>query len=463
MQVGRERPVGVKQFVGTGEKQGVGSGLAVKEPIEVFVKFEDPNIDFQPDRLPVTRNRFEQFTVLEPARSDGLLGTGLVGGIMRNNGRQTATEEMIALGCGQLFHVCDSVARHSNFKFPGHKHAALYDVAKIEPAVRRCLLEHGIEIWLFSRVTGIDRSNGSIAGIKLESGATVEGEVFVDATGTVGAQSFCTDHGNGCVMCIVRCPTFGPRVSLTALAGIAEKQGKRKDGSIGAVSGSCKLIKDTIAPHIVDELDRTGKAIIPMPEHLIHTNKLGAKACQQYALKEYAENVILLDTGQVKLMTSFVPLHELRQVPGLEEVRYEDPYSGTVGNSIRYTALSPRDDAMQVQGGVDNLFCGGEKAGLLVGHTEAMVTGALGGHNAVRAMAGRETLVLPDTLAVGDAITNVRESMDTEEGLMQKYTFSGSVYFQRMKAKGLYSTDNSEIAKRVADADLTNVFQQPVV
>ena len=59
---------------------------------------------------------------------------------------------------------------------------------------------------------------------------------------------------------------------------------------------------------------------------------------------------ILLDTGRVKLMTSHMPLEALREVPGLENVRYDDPYAGTVGNSMRFAALSPRDDAMQVQG-----------------------------------------------------------------------------------------------------------------
>lgn len=403
----------------------------------------------------------DEVIILE--RSDGLLGTGLVGGIMRNNGRYTAAEEMIALGAGHLFQVCDATARHRNVEFPGHKHATLYDVARIEPAVRRCLLEHGIQIWLLSRVTEIERHNGSISAVALENGTAIHGDVFIDATGTVGSQSYCTDYGNGCVMCIVRCPTFGPRVSLTGLAGIPERQGKKADGTIGAMSGSCKLNKDTVAPWIVEQLERTGLAIIPMPAHLINKKKLGTKACQQYATNEYAENVVLLDTGQIKLMTSYVPLHELRQVPGLEDVRYEDPYSGTIGNSMRYSALSPRDDAMRVVGGVDNLFCGGEKAGLLVGHTEAMVTGAVAGHNAVRALAGKEMLILPDTLAVGDAITHVREQMETEEGMRQKYTFSGSVYFKRMKARDLYTTDHDVIAKRVADAGLTNVFGQRVL
>jgi threonine dehydrogenase-like Zn-dependent dehydrogenase len=403
--------------------------------------------------------------VLILERSDGLLGTGLVGGIMRNNGRFVATEEMIALGAGELFQVCDKTARHSNVEFPGHKHASFYDVAHIEPAVSRCLLEHGIEYWLIARVTQAFRSGTNrITAVALENGAYISGDVFVDATGTVGGQSWCTEAGNGCVMCIIRCPTFGPRVSLTGLVGIPERMGTRPDGGVGAMSGSCKLAKDTLRPDIVEEMERTGVAIVPLPQHLIHEEKLGVKACQQYALPEFANNIILLDTGQVKLMTSYIPLEQLRQVPGMEEARYIDPYSGTIGNSMRYSQLSPRDDAMHVIGPVDNLFCGGEKAGLLVGHTEAMVTGAVAGHNAVRYLAGREPLTLPDTLCVGDAITYVRQEMEKPGGLSKKYTFSGSVYFQRMKQKGFYEGAKPEVYHdRVAKAGLTNALGQTVL
>ncbi len=81
----------------------------------------------------------------------------------------------------------------------------------------------------------------------------------------------------------------------------------------------------------------------------------------------------------------------------------------------------------------------------------------------MRAWAGKESLTLPDSLAVGDAITYVREEMETEEGLRKKYTFSGSVYFQRMLARDLYSTDVEAISDRVAGAGLTNVYAQKVV
>ena len=395
-------------------------------------------------------------------RTDSLLGTGLVGGIMRNNGRFTATEEMMQMGGGDLFTVCDETSRHVNMEFPGHKHASIYDVAKIEAAVKRCLVDHGVEIWTFSRTTDVEVSGGSISAVFLEGGTRVEGDVFLDTTGTCGAQTLCTDNGNGCVMCVIRCPTFGPRVSLAGLCGIEERNGRKPDGSLGAMSGSCKLSKETIDPKIIEELERTGLAMIPLPKEMIDDSKLGSKACAQYAMKEYAENVILLDTGHVKLMTPFTPLHVLRRLRGLEEVKYVDPYAGTLGNSMRFSDISPRDDALQVTGDIDNLFCAGEKAGLLVGHTEAIVTGAISGHNAVRALAGKELLVVSTKLTVGDAIRNVREEMDTEEGLGKKYTFSGSVYFNRMKDRKLYTTDLGAIEKRVSGAGLTGVLEQKV-
>jgi folate-dependent tRNA-U54 methylase TrmFO/GidA len=158
-------------------------------------------------------------------------------------------------------------------------------------------------------------------------------------------------------------------------------------------------------------------------------------------------------------MTPFFPLEALRQVPGFENARYEDPYAGGVGNSVRYLGMAPRDDSLKVKG-VENLFCAGEKAGLLVGHTEAIVTGTLAGYNAVKCSLREKPLILPESLSVGDAISYVRTTMETEEGLGYKYTFSGSVYFDRMKQKGLYSTDRKKIEERVTKAGMTGIFSQ---
>jgi hypothetical protein len=258
------------------------------------------------------------------------------------------------------------------------------------------------------------------------------------------------------VMCILRCPTFGGRVSLTALCGVTEMVGV-KGSQTGAMSGSCKLFKESLSRDIVDRLDKTGVVVIPVPAPLLKEMKTSIKACQQYAIPEFQTNLILLDTGHAKLMVPFFPLEALRKIAGLENARYEDPYAGGLGNSIRYVGMAPRDDALKVKG-VENLFCAGEKAGLLVGHTEAIVTGTLAGCNAVRYIKGEKPLILPVSLAAGDAIGHVREQMETGEGLGQKFTFSGSVYFERMKTRGLYSIAPREIAKRVDNAGMTGIF-----
>jgi hypothetical protein len=186
-------------------------------------------------------------------------------------------------------------------------------------------------------------------------------------------------------------------------------------------------------------------------------SELGQKACQQYALKEFTENIVLLDTGHAKLMSSYYPLDLLRQIPGCENARFEDPYSGGIGNSMRYFGMLPRDNALKVDG-LHNVFCGGEKAGLLVGHTEAIITGTLAGHNAARCALGLEPVEIPRSLACGEGIAHVRERMQTEVGLTKKYTFSGSVLFDHMVDKGLYTVDVGQISESVAQAGMTGFF-----
>jgi hypothetical protein len=396
-------------------------------------------------------------------RADTLLGSGQVGGIMRNNGRFTAAEEMIALGCGDLFKLTDQKARHVNIEFPGHKHANLYDVALMEPAVRQYLQEKQVEIWTVSRATQVHSTGATIDAVELETGQRFEADAFVETTGTMGPQGNCRKYGNGCAMCITRCPTFGGRVSIAARAGIQEMMAKRVDGSFGSMSGSCKLNKDSLDEGIHRELDQKGVAVIPLPKDVAEHKKklLAIKSCQQYALAEFAENLVILDTGHAKLMSPFYPLIDLRSVPGLENARFEDPYSGGMGNSIRFLAMSPRDNHLKVDG-LDNLFCAGEKAGMLVGHTEAICTGTIAGHNAVRYAVGKELLELPRGLCVGDIVAYVKEEMQTEEGMLKKFTFSGSVYFDRMKELGLYSTDTGQIEQRVADAGMDGIFEKRV-
>ncbi|MGI6732588.1 MAG: FAD-dependent oxidoreductase [Anaerovoracaceae bacterium] len=396
-------------------------------------------------------------------KTDLLLGLGNVGGIMRNNGRYTGAEENIALGADELFNITDSCSRHVNVDFPGHSHASLYDVMKVEPKVRKLLEEKGVEVRTVARAVDVVMENPEqIKGIVLADDTAIEGDAFIETTGSTGPMGNCLTYGNGCCMCILRCPAFGPRVSITQKAGKMDIMGQRRDGAFGAFSGSGKLEKGSLSDDIQRELNEKGVVIIPIPKEDVAEEKLELKVCLQYALTEYAENIILLDTGYAKIMTPFVPLEKLRRIPGLENARYADPYAGGKGNSIRYLSVAERDDDMRVKG-IENLFCGGEKSGLFIGHTEAISTGTLAGHNCARYLKGLRPLILPNQLAIGDLISYANRMVKTKEGLMTRYTLAGAEYFERMKEKGLYTTDRETVRNRIRKYGLENIYKEKIL
>jgi len=347
-------------------------------------------------------------------------------------------------------------------EFPGHKHASLYDVTIIEPLVKKALSERGIKISTQNRVTNVIKEQNKIKAITLSDKSIIKGDVFIETTGSTGSMGNCLKYGNGCAMCILRCPSFGPRISISQRAGVEDILGQRGNESYGAFSGSCKLNKDSLSLEIREQLNKTGVVVLPVPEEDIKLDKLDLKVCQQYALKEFAENIILLDTGHAKLMTPFYPLDKLRKIKGLENARYEDPYSGGKGNSVRYLSIAPRNNAMKVND-IENLLCAGEKSGLFVGHTEAIVTGTLAGHNSVRLSLGMHLLEIPRNLAIGDIIAYANEQIKTKEGLKRRYTFAGAEYFERMKKLGLYLTEREDIKRKIERIGLLNIYEEKLV
>lgn len=395
-------------------------------------------------------------------KTDMLLGLGNVGGIMRNNGRYTAAEELIALGADELISLTDRAARHKNVDFPGHKHSTLYDVNLIEPLVRDEIKKHNIEIRFVTRATDVEKYGNKIYSVVTANDEIIDGDIFIETTGSTGPMGNCLRYGNGCSMCILRCPSYGPRVSISKRAGVEDLLGQRGDDSYGALSGSCKLSKGSLSKEVVEKLDRDGVAVLPVPSEDISMDKLRLKVCQQYALKDFAENIVLLDTGYAKLMTSYYPLEKLRKISGLEYARYDDPYSGGMGNSVRYLSMAPRNNSLKVDI-LENLFCAGEKSGLFVGHTEAIATGSLAGYNSVRLYLGMPLLELPRALAVGDIIAYTREVYDIPEGRKTRYTFSGGEYFERMQRMGLYTTDADAVVQRVGRVGLEGVFNDKLL
>lgn len=397
-------------------------------------------------------------------RTDRILASGLVGGIMRNNGRYTAAEELKLMGAGELIAVTDAAARHTGLDFPGHRHASLYDVEKVELPVEQLLQRCGVRLLRQCRaVDAVIRGNRIEAvGIieKKEQERLLSGDLFIDATGTAGPPGNCRRFGNGCAMCIYRCPTFGPRVSIAVKAGAAETTILRRSGAPGYFSGSCEIEPSSLADWLLAEVKEKGLIVIPLPAEILRAQNelmLQIKACRQYSSETYAHNLILLDTGAIKMMVPYLPLPILRRLRGFERAIFRDPLGGSRGNSIRFSGLIERDRRLLVSP-LENLFAAGERAGLNLGHTEAIVTGALAGYNAWRLSRGREPVELPKGCVCGEliAFTELKEGSAGTAGTV--YSLSGGPLWEHLLEQNLYSTDPGVIARRLERLGLLQMF-----
>lgn len=392
-------------------------------------------------------------------RMDVLLGTGLAGGVMKNNGRWTVTEEVIQMGGGEIFKKIEEAFIHHDIFFPGQAHSSIYDVTKIEIKIKKALEHAGVNILTKKRVSDVVIENGTIRAVLTQDDEEIEGDVFVETTGSAGPMANCKRYGNGCAMCILRCPSFGGRVSITEKAGVTERKLAGSVGKFGRITGACSFLKDSISKSLVRKLNQYGKVEVPIPEGLRLTpTDEKSKTCPQYNHPAFKEKLILLDNGHVKLMMPFYPLAELRKISGFENAIYADPFTGGIGNSIRYLSIAPTDEFLKVTG-IKNLFCAGEKIGPIAGHTEAIITGVVAGHNAVLFSKGKKLFSPPSDTATGDFIRFVNQNMEKAGTLTEIYTFSGASYFDRMKKRGLYLVDNDQIHEKIKNLGLTGVFQ----
>ena len=391
-------------------------------------------------------------------RTDMLLGTGLAGGIMRNNGRWTVTEEINEMGGGEIFQVLEKAYLHRDLQFPGHVHASIYDVIRIESQIRKALERAGVTILTQSRVKDVVLRNKAIEAVLTDQDEEITGDVFVETTGSAGPQQYCRKYGNGCAMCILRCSTFGGRISIAEKIGIKEKKWISPLKRYGKMSGACNLLKDSLSKKLSQRITQYGKVEILVPKELRADRDFGEKSCPQYEGTSYEEKLILLDNGHAKLMKPFFSLEKLRQISGLENAVYAEPASGGIGNSVRYLSISPTDIYLRMKG-AENLFCAGETIGPLAGHTEAIVTGILAGHNAVLLGKKKKLFSPPVSTALGDFISYVNQRLEKEGGGREVLTFSGSIYLERMKRLGLYRTQKDEIRKIMGGLGLRGVLQ----
>jgi hypothetical protein len=88
----------------------------------------------------------------------------------------------------------------------------------------------------------------------------------------------------------------------------------------------------------------------------------------------------------------------------------------------------------------------------------AIVTGILAGHNAVLSAKRKKLFSPPVSTALGDFVSYVSQRLAGTAASSEVFTFSGAVYFDRMKRPGLYRTRKEEIGGLIRGLGLRGVL-----
>lgn len=99
----------------------------------------------------------------------------------------------------------------------------------------------------------------------------------------------------------------------------------------------------------------------------------------------------------------------------------------------------------------------------MVQRAEAICTGSLAGHNAVRCALEIPTLILPKDTVIGDIISYANYKIRTKEGRKNRYTFAGSEYFEKMKKTGLYTINSVDIKNKISALGLLDIFNKSLI
>jgi hypothetical protein len=400
-----------------------------------------------------------EVTLIE--RTDSLGGLGLAGGSNRMSGQYTAHEEIIAMGAGDIVKMLDAETIFVQMELPGQRHVNMYNCQTIDKRLDEGLRDLGVNIRYRTRINKVRMSGDSVEAVIAENGEEFVAGSFADTTGTFGPQALCNKYGNGCATCLMRCPTFGGRVSLAEKAGVKEWMGVMPDGKPGTQCAAFTLLKESLSDEVQEVLDQNGFAVWKIPPQIIPGLYEKLKLVAPAVTSEHAEELTLTYMGKGKVGwvnvvgLPYMTLEELHAIPGFENVAFIQPFTGWIGNAIRYMSVTPRESTLKVKG-VANLFVAGEKmGGQPNGVTEAATTGAIAGHNAARKSLGMELFELSRKTVIGDFLAYTAEH---QEELNIRHSYIWGVYFERIKQTGLYTKDVAQVQKRIEEAGLTGIF-----
>ena len=427
-------------------------------------------------------------------RQDQLLGIGRIAGSMDVGGRYPLHLEIIEMGAPEVNEALDSVTlpnmdayRKSHYPWhslPGSeemtKHSWIYNVLTAEPALRKLCEDMGIVIKWRTRCVDVEIKDNHITRVKVEINRHetdwIEGDAFIDTTGSAGGMDFCVKNVGGCTMCPwLACPTFGNRVNISGKAGGKTWSMRQKDGTPGVKYNGVYLYKESMSPELREELAGCHQIFVPFrdvidwdtdPEWSWATRgQDGNDGTGRPADAETSWRVSP-DTGRFRLLDrgifaggagpSPIPLEKLRKVPGFENVVAAGPVGGmnlwSLGHDLVFT-----ENTLRVQP-CDNLFAAGSKANM-VDIQPCINSGILAGFNAVRSAQGKELIELPLSIASGDIIDFSQKFLQESDGGPTTFVSAhAGHYLKRLKDLGVFPDNPDKAKQRIKDAGVAGIF-----
>ncbi len=396
-------------------------------------------------------------------RTDMVFGAAMWAGKTAFSGIFVIHEECRAMGGREIFEALESIILN-RANIVDEEFGYVYNCPQSEAVVRQAVIESGVKIRFEARaVDVIKEGNSVIKKVILADGSEIEGDVFVDATGTAGGLTNCIQYGGGaCVMCpYYRCPIFGDRVGIATKAGAKSYNVYRPDGTPGTLTAAIGIYKESLSPELRAELEEKGAVTIPFPPELVDYSRL--ERIGAIRSRAQMENINLVDNGVAKCVGSGnFPLETLRKIRGFEKAQLAYPLGG--GNKVSRVGqldINRREDTLRIPG-FKNLFGAGTKIGI-GGVAEVISSGYLAGHNATRAAAGKELLELPTTVAQGDALKYLGDIWRKTDDIPKGHSFAHGPGLERLKRLGFYTGNAAEVHKKVEDAGLKDIYDQKIV
>ncbi|MBI2303579.1 MAG: FAD-dependent oxidoreductase [Chloroflexi bacterium] len=345
--------------------------------------------------------------------------------------------------------------------------AFAYDVLKSDEAAWEALSGARVKVMLRSQMVDVAMKGNRLEAVVLSNGTRVAGDAFVDATGRAGFRAWCEGWGQGCGMCILKCPIYGDCTSVSTKAGVADvrPQGGHRQAGGPRFFQATMVLQDSVAPWLLEAcMEAKARYFYHVPQEFLNMDLSREWLHPDRPLPAeagfYEGPEFLINYCPWMKVHANVPAHILRRMPGFEDAFFVTPLTGDA-NTVFIKRSAPTDDTLRVDG-LANLFAAGERARTVSSMGTCMPLGDLAGHNAARVALGREPVALPTSTILGYFINVIRIGNPPAGG--PRFTGPKGESPPVWREKGFISDDSGKDIKRIRQevekANLVGIYQQ---